>query len=174
MPIPRAGRSVRGHGNRLNCSIFAANFRLMDHEKVYYIPARFRRIENLHILFWLIKDLCWAMNFKYMAMFMIIPTMGVAILITWQTRFIVSEFVHNLAVILWITANCTWMVGEFYKWDENLIGKYGLRQFAVIPFALGLLVLLYYYLVLARREGFKEQMFKRTNEILEKELENKS
>jgi hypothetical protein len=100
--------------------------------------------------------------------------MGVAILITWQTRFIVSELVHNLAVILWITANCMWMVGEFFKWDENLIGKYGLRQFAVIPFALGLLVLLYYYLVLSRREGFKEQMFKRTNEILEKELENKS
>lgn len=158
----------------MNCSIFADYFRLMNNEKIYYIPARFRRIENLHILFWLIKDLCWAMNFKYMAMFMIIPTMGVAILITWQTRFIVSELVHNLAVILWITANCMWMVGEFFKWDENLIGKYGLRQFAVIPFALGLLVLLYYYLILARREGFKEQMFKRTNEILEKELENKS
>jgi hypothetical protein len=143
----------------------------MDHEKVYYIPARFRRIENLHILFWLIKDLCWALNFKYMALFMIIPTMAVAIMITWQTRYILSEFIHNLAVILWITANCTWMIGEFFKWDENLIGPYGLRQFAVVPFALGLLVLLYYYLVLARREGFKEQMFKRTDEILEKERE---
>lgn len=114
MPTRRAGRSARGHGNRLNCSIFAAYFRLMDHEKVYYIPARFRRIENLHILFWLIKDLCWALNFKYMALFMIIPTMGVAIMITWQTRYIISEFIHNLAVILWITANCTWMIGEFW------------------------------------------------------------
>jgi hypothetical protein len=142
----------------------------MDHEKVYYIPARFRRIENMHILFWLIKDACWALNFKYMALFMIIPTMSVAILITWQTRYIVSEFLHNLAVILWITANCTWMIGEFYGWDENLIGPYGLRQFSLIPFILGLLVLFYYYFVLSRQKGFKEKMFSRTDEILKKEL----
>jgi hypothetical protein len=142
----------------------------MDHEKVYYIPARFRRIENMHILFWLIKDACWALNFKYMALVMIIPTMSVAILITWQTRYIISEFLHNLAVILWITANCTWMVGEFYGWDENLIGPYGLRQFSLIPFILGLMVLFYYYFVLARKKGFKEKMFSRTDEILKKEL----
>ena len=141
----------------------------MDHEKVYYIPARFRRVENMHILFWLIKDLCWALNFKYMALFMIIPTMSVALLITWQTRYVISEFIHNLAVILWIIANCTWMIGEFFGLDENLIGPYGLRQFAVIPFALGLSVLLYYYLILSRSKGFKEKMFKRTEEILEKE-----
>jgi hypothetical protein len=144
----------------------------MNHEKVYYIPARFRRVENMHILFWLIKDACWAMNFKYMALFMIIPTMAVAILITWQTRYIISEFLHNLAVILWITANCTWMIGEFYGWDENLIGPYGLRQFSLIPFILGLLVLFYYYFVLSRKEGFREKMFRRTDEILEKELES--
>jgi hypothetical protein len=142
----------------------------MNHEKVYYIPARFRRVENMHILFWLIKDACWALNFKYMALFMIIPTMAVAILITWQTRYIISEFLHNLAVILWITANCTWMIGEFYGLDENLIGPYGLRQFSLIPFILGLLVLFYYYFILSRKEGFKEKMFRRTDEILEKEL----
>jgi hypothetical protein len=144
----------------------------MNHEKVYYIPARFRRVENMHILFWLIKDACWALNLKYMALFMIIPTMAVAILITWQTRYIISEFLHNLAVILWITANCTWMIGEFYGWDENLIGPYGLRQFSLIPFILGLLVLFYYYFVLSRTKGFKEKMFRRTDEILEKELES--
>ena len=144
----------------------------MDHEKVYYSPARFRRVENMHILFWLIKDLCWALNFKYMALFMIIPTVSVAMLITWQTRFIISEFIHNLAVILWIIANCTWMIGEFFGWDQNLIGPYGLRQFAVVPFGLGLLVLLYYYLILSRRKGFKEEMFRRTEEILEKESSN--
>jgi hypothetical protein len=144
----------------------------MNNEKVYYIPARFRRVENMHILFWLIKDACWALNLKYMALFMIIPTMAVAILITWQTRYIISEFLHNMAVILWITANCTWMIGEFYGLDENLIGPYGLRQFSLIPFILGLLVLFYYYFVLSRSKGFKEKMFRRTDEILEKELES--
>jgi hypothetical protein len=142
----------------------------MDHEKVYYIPARFRRVENMHILFWLIKDACWALNFKYMALFMIIPTMSVAIMITWQTRCILSEFLHNLAVILWITANCTWMIGEFYGWDENLVGPYGLRQFSLIPFILGLLVLFYYYVFLGRKKEFREKMFRRTDEILKKEM----
>ncbi len=144
----------------------------MDQEKVYYIPARFRRIENLHILFWLIKDAFWAINLQVPAMIMIIPTMGVALLICWQTRYIVSEFLHNVAVILWITANTTWMVGEFYGWDENLYHGYGLRQFALVPFILGLLVLFYYYVFLARKKSFREKMFQRTEEVLEKELSN--
>jgi hypothetical protein len=127
-------------------------------------------VENLHILFWLIKDACWAMNLKPFAMFMMIPTFTVAIMITFQTRQIISEFLHNLAVILWITANCTWMVGEFYGWDENLVGRYGLRQFSLIPFTLGLLVLAYYYLVLSRKKGFKEKMFEQTKTALEKEM----
>lgn len=142
----------------------------MDKEKVYHIPARFRRTENLHILFWLIKDACWAIDFRMPAMFMIIPTMGVALMICWQTRYIISEFIHNLAVILWITANTTWMIGEFYGWDENLYLGYGLRQFAIIPFILGLLVLFYYYIFLARRKSFREKMEKRTDEVIEKEL----
>ena len=141
----------------------------MDHEKIYYIPARFRRIENMHILFWLIKDACWAINLHVPAMLMIIPTIGVAMVICWQTRFIISEFIHNLAVILWITANTTWMIGEFYGWDENLINGYGLRQFALIPFLMGLMVLLFYYVFLARKKSFREKMFQRTNEIIEKE-----
>lgn len=143
----------------------------MERHKIYYIPARFRRIENLHILLWLIKDLCWALNIKTMAMLMIVPTLIIAILIAIQTRFIISELIHNLAVILWISANCTWMVGEFYGWDENLIGPYGLRQFSIIPFCLGLGILAYYYIFLASKESFREKMFHRTEEIVEKELQ---
>ena len=142
----------------------------MDSEKIYYIPARFRRVENMHILLWLIKDACWALDYKYMALFMIIPTLTVALLITWQTRNIISEFLHNLAVVFWIIANCTWMVGEFTGWDENLVGAYGLRQFSLIPFGLGMAILLYYYAFLASKKGFKEQMFARTDQIIQKEL----
>lgn len=142
----------------------------MNQESIYHIPARFRRIENLHILFWLIKDACWAMNFHVPAMVMIIPTMGVALLICWQTRYLLSEFLHNVAVILWITANTTWMIGEFYGWDENLYHGYGLRQFALIPFVLGLCVLLYYYIFLARKKSFREKMFKRTEELIKSEM----
>jgi hypothetical protein len=118
----------------------------MKEKSVYAIPARFRKIENLHILLWLIKDMCWALNFKWVAAIMIIPTLAVALLITVQTKKMRSELYHNLAIMFWITANCTWMVGEFFGWDENLYGKYGLRQFAVVPFAIGLSIIGYYYL----------------------------
>lgn len=146
----------------------------MNKENIYYIPARFRRVENMHILFWLIKDVCWAMNFKLFGMIMIVPTMTVAIIILYQTRHILSEFIHNLAVIFWIMANCTWMIGEFLGIDEHLVGNLGLRQMAIIPFALGLLVLLYYYIFLAHKKEFQEKMLEKTEELIEKELHNQN
>jgi hypothetical protein len=142
----------------------------MSENKVYSIPTRFRRVENLHILLWLIKDACWAVNWRVLGTVMIIPTLFVAILITWQTRHILSELIHNLVVTLWITANCTWMVGEFFGWDEGLWGDIGLRQLTVIPFSIGLLILAYYYLVLASKDSFKEKMSMRMSEAIDREL----
>jgi len=142
---------------------------MTDH-KIYAIPARFRRIENMHILLWLIKDACWAMNYRTMGMIMIIPTLFVAFFITWQTRHILSEFLHNLAVVFWIIANCTWMTGEFYGWDENLWGAYGLRQLALVPFCIGLSILIYYYLFLASKKSFQEKMYAKTEEAVKEEL----
>jgi hypothetical protein len=142
----------------------------MADSNIYSIPYRFRRVENLHILLWLIKDACWAVNFRVLGMIMIIPTLAVAVIITWQTRSIVSELLHNIVVALWITANCTWMVGEFWGWDENLWGPYGLRQATVIPFSIGLLILLYYYIFLARDEAFKDRMAEKTRAAIEEEI----
>jgi hypothetical protein len=119
---------------------------------VYTIPANFRRTENVHILLWLLKDICWAMNLHLPGVIMIVPTLTVALLLTWQTRHMKSELFHNLAVDFWITANCTWMIGEFFNLDENLWHGYGLRQAAIIPFALGLGVLAYYYAVLYKKK----------------------
>lgn len=135
----------------------------MNDDHIYSIPAKFRRIENLHILLWLLKDLCWALNLRVLGMIMIIPTLTVAILITWQTRKLTAELLHNLAVVLWITANCLWMTGEFYGWDE---GTFGTRHLAIIPFSLGLFILVYYYIILAPGKRFKEKMRLKTNEVM--------
>ena len=141
----------------------------MKESKIYYIPFKFRRIENLHILLWLVKDACWAINLKIPALIMIIPTLWVAILITYQTRKITSEFLHNLAIDFWITANCTWMVGEFTGWDANLVGPYGLREFSLIPFGIGLFILGYYYLIYARRNDFEDQVHQQTEALMQQE-----
>lgn len=142
----------------------------MEKLEDYHIPQKIRKIENVHILLWLIKDACWALNLKYPAIFMIVPTLLVAILITYQTRKITSEFLHNLAIDFWITANCTWMVGEFFMLEDNLIESYGLRQLSIIPFGIGLLILAYYYLVLINKKGFNEIIDQQTESVF-KEIE---
>ena len=113
---------------------------------MYEIPSRFRKIENLHILFWLLKDLSWAMLWKPLGLLMIVPTIGAALLITWQTRHIKSEFLHNLAVDFWILANAYWMITEFYSNNDSL------RFYTIIPFSIGLLVISYYYIVVKPKE----------------------
>ena len=112
----------------------------MPDKDLYAIPAKFRRMENMHILFWLIKDTCWCLTFKWLGIAMVFPTLLIAVLICWRTRKIVSEFTHNLAVIFWITANSYWMITEFFEWEEHT------KFYALIPFGLGLASLAYYYI----------------------------
>lgn len=95
---------------------------------------------------------------------MIAPTITVAVMISWQTRKITSELLHNLAVVCWITANCLWMFGEFYGFDE---GTWGTRHLALFPFGIGLIILAYYYIVLAPSKKFRKEMQERTEEIIE-------
>lgn len=136
---------------------------MTNNENVYSIPSKFRRIENLHILLWLLKDVCWALNLKVLGMIMIVPTITVAVMISWQTRKITSELIHNLAVVCWITANCLWMIGEFYGFDE---GTWGTRHLALIPFGIGLILLFYYYIMLAPSKKFQKEMQKRADEVI--------
>ncbi|MFM7646183.1 MAG: hypothetical protein ACKO41_05650 [Sphingomonadales bacterium] len=122
-------------------------------QAVYSIPARYRKMENLHIVFWIIKDISWCMGWKVLGIGMIVPTLFVAIFISWRTRHIISELTHNLAVAFWICANSTWMIMEFLKRDEEIFfdllkGK----QLSLIPFALGSLILIYYYLIQRPKE----------------------
>ena len=85
---------------------------------MYAIPERFRKIENLHIVFWLLKDVSWALFWRPIGLLMLVPTLSVAFLITWQTRKLKSELFHNLAIVFWICANGFWMITEFF-WPER-------------------------------------------------------
>ncbi len=119
----------------------------MNNQPIYSIPLRYRKMENLHIVFWLFKDLAWCMIWKPLGITMIFPTLLVSILIAWQTRHLMSELCHNLAITCWISANSYWMISEFYHFDSTpLFGNYSLKHLAIIPFALGILLLGFYYI----------------------------
>ena len=115
-------------------------------EEMYSIPAKYRKTENIHIVFWLLKDLSWAMLWKPLGLFMIIPTISAALLITYQTRHIKSELLHNLAVDFWIVANAYWMLTEFYSHNDTL------RYYTIIPFSAGLAIIGYYYFIIKPKE----------------------
>jgi len=118
---------------------------------MYCIPEKFRKTENLHILFWLVKDVSWAMLWRPLGIAMIFPTITVAIMITWQTRKIKAELFHNLAIVFWICANAMWMLLEFTGNDEHY------RKYTSIPFSIGLFFILSYYLYILPKEKMREK-----------------
>jgi hypothetical protein len=119
----------------------------------YSIPAKFRRMENMHITFWLLKDISWCMIWKELGVAMIVPTLSVAIWIAWKNRHIVSELAHNLAIVFWITANAYWMISEFTGFDDTPVyNDFTGKHLALIPFLLGAGILLYYYAIQRPRE----------------------
>jgi quinol-cytochrome oxidoreductase complex cytochrome b subunit len=101
-------------------------------------PTSFRKVDNLHIVLWLIKDMCWVSDFKVVGLMMVIPTILVAFWIAWINRSDKSDFAHNLAVCCWICANSVWMFGEFYCNDTT-------RPFAKVFFVTGLVIIAAHY-----------------------------
>lgn len=122
-------------------------------EKEYVIPARFRRMENMHIVFWLVKDISWCMIWRELGLAMFAPTLVIAIIISWQNRKVKAELAHNLAITFWICANGYWMISEFFHFDAIIIWReFTGKHMSLIPFITGALILLYYYAVQRPRE----------------------
>jgi len=100
-----------------------------EKETLYAIPLSYRKMENLHIVFWLF------------------PTLIISIIIAWRTRALVSELCHNLAITFWISANSYWMISEFFGFDSNVVFEnITYKHLSLIPFSIGALMLAYYYL----------------------------
>jgi hypothetical protein len=91
--------------------------------------SKIRKVENLHIVFWLIKDSCWMFELKWLGVLMIIPTLMIAIYIIHETKKS-KELYINLAILFWIIANSLWMYTEFFDYKEY-------KLYASIPFFMG-------------------------------------
>ncbi len=119
-------------------------------ESIYVAPVQ-RWIENGHIFLWLLKDSCWAGGWRTGGIFMIFPTIAVALYILWRSRSHRPELFHNLAICIWITANSVWMVSEFYGVDAEY------KKYVVMIFATGILLLLAYYIFFFKKDRRKEK-----------------
>ncbi len=73
-----------------------------------------RKQENLHIIFWLLKDACWVMEWRIPGLIMILPTMGLGLYLVYTWRNDLTELAFSSAVCWWILANSVWMIGEFF------------------------------------------------------------
>ncbi len=114
----------------------------------YKIPITYRKMENLHIVFWLFKDIAWCMFWKPLGIAMILPTLIISIVIAYRTKHIFSELAHNLAITVWIMANSFWMCSEFFGMDTHIVwGRFTIKHLAMIPFLTGILLLAYYYII---------------------------
>jgi hypothetical protein len=114
----------------------------------YRIPLKYRKMENLHIVFWLLKDIGWCMIWKPLGIIMIFPTLVISIVIAYRTREMFSELIHNLAITFWITANSYWMISEFIGFDSRQVYHgFTYKHLSLIPFLTGLGCLLYYYVI---------------------------
>jgi hypothetical protein len=102
------------------------------------MELRLRKLENLHIAFWLLKDVGWVQDLHILGITMVIPTLAVALWLTWKMRHEIAELAHNAAVCCWIIANGIWMIGEFFYND-------GTRPLATIFFMVGLAPLVAFY-----------------------------
>ena len=78
-----------------------------------------RKKENLHVVFWLIKDFAWLADLKLLGMGMAVPTVLLSYWLTYKSRKNRTDYFHNLAVSFWITGKSMWMVGEFYFDDKT-------------------------------------------------------
>ncbi len=102
--------------------------------------SKIRHYENLHIPLWLLKDTCWMLQWRVLGITMIFPTVTVALIIavkSWREKD--EEFLINLAICFWISANSYWMVCEFFHHEE-------IKNYAGFPFVAGMLcVAVFYY-----------------------------
>lgn len=102
------------------------------------ILERIRKYENIHIVFWLMKDICWMLELKTLGAIMILPAMSLAVYLVKRTWHIREVFV-NAAIFFWILANSYWMLIEFFNNNEY-------KDLAAIPFACGFLCIGIFYL----------------------------
>lgn len=98
-------------------------------------------LDNLHIILWLLKDMCWSVDSK-LGIIMIPPTIIVSFFILIKQIKNINSLIYNIAICLWIIANSLWMVSELYKFEEVT------KPIVFGCFTLGVIIIFGYYVTL--------------------------
>jgi len=98
-----------------------------------------KKLENLHVGLWLLKDASWCQEWIKIGMIVSLPTLVLAVKIAYERRRDPEDLVHNIAICLWLCANVVWMIGEFFFDD-------GTRAISRVFFFSGLALLVGFYL----------------------------
>eukprot|EP01038_Epipyxis_sp_PR26KG_P007643 gene7643-10403_t len=83
----------------------------------------FRQYENLHMLFWIAKDLAWNINNLQLWLLCLVPTIIIAADFLFISATAVNvedstvDTVHFLVVLLWVIGNSVWAFGDFFVHD---------------------------------------------------------
>ena len=115
-------------------------------EKEWQEMPETRYWENMHIPLWLLKDTCWMMEWRWLGICMVVPTVLMAIYIMLKSKGY-NEFYINLAICFWIIANSYWMCSEFFGFVEH-------KNLAGIPFIFGMIAVSVYYIKQAKKKEF--------------------
>jgi len=105
---------------------------------------KIRKYESLHIVFWLMKDSCWMLELKWLGALMIVPTVFLAVYISYKT-INTRDIYINVAIFFWISANSFWMLMEFFNHNQH-------KNLAAIPFALGFVFVALFYFRNAKKK----------------------
>lgn len=104
-------------------------------------------LDTLHIPLWLLKDISWLMFCKPLGIFMVFPTVTVALLLCFATRKFMDKLMLNFSILCWIIANSNWMIGEFY--DLNY------KPVSVTFFIIGIIVMTIYFVLFGKKNFLK-------------------
>lgn len=100
-----------------------------------------KQLDNFHIVLWLLKDVFWVKELQLWGVLMIIPTVGVAIVLTIQSIIHKQGLYSNFAILCWMVADSTWMADEFFLLD--------IQWLTLSLFCLGIFAMIYSYVVVS-------------------------
>ena len=98
-----------------NAKLFARKFDIFG--VTVKLGDTWRNVEHLHTILWLLKDICWACEFKVLWIIFFTLTFILSVDFIWlsyKAPKMLIDTVHYVIQIIWLLANFTWALSELW------------------------------------------------------------